>query len=401
MRFLLYLILIILNFLFGINNYPIVLVHGFMGWGENEMGGYSYWGGKNNYVKMLEDKGHKVLEVCVGPVSSNYERAIEMYYQLKGGQVDYGKIHSQKYKIIQKPSEKNYQGLYPEWSQDNPIHIIGHSMGGQTARMLDYLLSQEFFEDKDGLIKEKSELLGSSSKEYIYSITAISTPHNGTTLTEIITKTIPFIQYFIGIAGVVGTDFYNFDLEQWGFKRNLKESWSSYLYRMRNHISWKTKNIASWDLSLSGAEELNSLFQISSDIYYFSIITSTTMKKEKSDFHIPVKGTSIITRTRSKIIGSRNGYWSDGNKTTSEWYENDGVVNSISMKAPISKSNGSDATSKYDPKDLLITGQWYWIKIPRMDHWNIIGHLANKERKETSKSFFISHLNRLSDLPSR
>ena len=215
------------------------------------------------------------------------------------------------------------------------------------------------------------------------------------------TKTIPFIQYFIGIAGVVGTDFYNFDLEQWSFKRNSKESWSSYLYRMRNHNSWKTKNISSWDLSLSGAEELNSFLQISSDIYYFSIITSTTMKKENSDFHIPVKGTSIITRTRSKIIGSRNGYWPDGNMTTSEWYENDGVVNSISMKAPVSKSNGSDASSKYDPNDLLITGQWYWMKIPGMDHWNIIGHLANKERKEKSKSFFISHLNRLSDLPSR
>ena len=159
-------------------------------------------------------------------------------------------------------------------------------MGGQTARMLDYLLSQEFFEDQEGLIKEESELLGISLKGHIYSITAISTPHNGTTLTEIVTKTIPFIQYFVGIAGVVGTDFYNFDLEQWGFKRNVKESRSSYLYRMRNHSSWKTKNISSWDLSLSGAEKLNSLFQISSDIYCFSVITSTTMKKELSLIHI-------------------------------------------------------------------------------------------------------------------
>jgi triacylglycerol esterase/lipase EstA (alpha/beta hydrolase family) len=28
------------------NNYPIVLIHGFMGWGPNEMGGYRYWGGE-------------------------------------------------------------------------------------------------------------------------------------------------------------------------------------------------------------------------------------------------------------------------------------------------------------------------------------------------------------------
>ena len=129
-------------------------------------------------------------------------------------------------------------------------------MGGQTARMLDYLLSQEFFEDQEGLIKEESELLGLSSKGHIYSITAISTPHNGTTLAEIVTKTIPFIQYFVGIAGVVGTDFYNFDLEQWGFKRNVKESWSSYLYRMRNHSSWKTKNITEKSLFLFWAKSV-------------------------------------------------------------------------------------------------------------------------------------------------
>ena len=41
---------------------------------------------------------------------------------------------------MQKPAKKKYQGLYPQWSAKNPIHIIGHSMGGQTARMLDYLL---------------------------------------------------------------------------------------------------------------------------------------------------------------------------------------------------------------------------------------------------------------------
>ena len=26
------------------NNYPIVLIHGFIGWGPEEMGGYNYWG---------------------------------------------------------------------------------------------------------------------------------------------------------------------------------------------------------------------------------------------------------------------------------------------------------------------------------------------------------------------
>ncbi len=383
----------------SMNDYPIVLVHGFMGWGEDEMGGYSYWGGKNDYIKMMREKGFNIIETSVGPVSSNWERAIELYYQLKGGQVDYGKLHSEKFKIIQKPKEKFYKGKYPKWSEEYPIHIIGHSMGGQTARMLDYLLKQEFYIDQKTRLKEGSDLLGSSKTGYIKSITALSTPHNGTTLAEIVTKTIPFIQYFVGIAGVVGTNFYNFDLEQWGFSRKPNERWSNYIHRMRHHKAWNTKNISSWDLSLSGAEKLNNTLQLSSEIYYFSIVTSTTERKEKSQFHIPVKGTSIITRTRSKILGSRVGYWSDGRETGEDWYENDGVVNSISMITPISKENGADPSSKFSKEELLISGQWYWLKIDSMDHWNIIGHLVNKDRESRSRSFFLSHIKILRDLP--
>ena len=33
------------------NNYPIVLIHGFIGWGPEEMGGYNYWGGNYDYVE--------------------------------------------------------------------------------------------------------------------------------------------------------------------------------------------------------------------------------------------------------------------------------------------------------------------------------------------------------------
>ncbi|SVD25209.1 uncharacterized protein METZ01_LOCUS378063, partial [marine metagenome] len=178
-----------------------------MGWGPNEMGGYHYWGGKKDYVEMLELDGHVVFVVSVGPVSSNWERAIEVYYQLKGGQVDYGRNHSEKFNIIQKPEGKSYEAMYPEWDENHPIHIIGHSMGGQTARMLNYLLTQEIFEDEENKVREQSDLLGGAQRNLIKSITAISAPHNGTTLTEVVTKTIPFIQYFVGIAGVVGTQF--------------------------------------------------------------------------------------------------------------------------------------------------------------------------------------------------
>ena len=64
----------LINVLFGQNNYPIVLIHGFFGWGNDEMGNYRYWGGYKDIQKILEDNGYKVLNVSVGPISSNWDR---------------------------------------------------------------------------------------------------------------------------------------------------------------------------------------------------------------------------------------------------------------------------------------------------------------------------------------
>ena len=381
------------------NNYPIVLIHGFMGWGESEMGEYNYWGGKKDYIDLIRKNGSIVFELSVGPVSSNWDRAIEAYYQLKGGQVDYGKSHSKKYSIEQKPINKVYKGLYPKWNENNPIHIIGHSMGGQTARMLQYLLSQEFFTDESTNQKEESNILGNVHNRWIKSITSISTPHDGTTLTEIVTKTIPFIQYFVGVAGVIGTKFYDFDLSQWGFKMKNNESWTNYLNRMKQHSAWETRNISSWDLSLDGAMELNNRLQASAEVYYFSIVTSTTKKREFGPNHDPVGNTSILIKTRSKLLGSRSGYWADGSKTDSLWFENDGVVNTTSMYGPSTGINGPDPLMEYEKGDLLIPGQWYWQKIPNMDHWSIIGHLGNKRRVDKAEKMIIDHIELLKGLP--
>ena len=76
------------------NNNPIFLLHGFMGWGRDELGNYKYWGGKFDLEKYLQEQGFDVYTLSVGPVSSNWDRAIEAYYQIKGGDVDYGFNHS-------------------------------------------------------------------------------------------------------------------------------------------------------------------------------------------------------------------------------------------------------------------------------------------------------------------
>ena len=51
---------------FGQNQHPIILVHGFMGWGRDEMGSYRYWGGKNDIENELTKNGCEVIHKMLG-----------------------------------------------------------------------------------------------------------------------------------------------------------------------------------------------------------------------------------------------------------------------------------------------------------------------------------------------
>ena len=395
-----YLFSFFINILFSQNDFPIVLIHGFFGWGNDEMGNYRYWGGNKDIQKMYEENGFTVFNVSVGPISSNWDRAVEIYYQLKGGQVDYGFEHSKRYDLVQKPSDKKYKGLYPKWDKNHPVHLIGHSMGGQTARMLQYLLETELFENDSSTTNEKSDLLGLSRKDWISSITSLATPHDGSTLADIFTKTFPFIQYFIGLAGVVGTDFYDFDLSQWNLNRSPEESWANYVQKMRNHNAWKTKNISSWDLSLDGAAELNGYLNASPDIYYFSFVFSATSKDKSKGYHIPNDDVFLLIRSRAKLLGSRIIFKDDGSETDSTWWENDGIVNVRSMKGPTSGENGTDPIVPFVANDPLMQGQWYTFGPINLDHYQSVGHMLSKEKRLKLDSLYINHAKLLLSLPT-
>ena len=373
-----------------------------MGWGPDEMAGYKYWGGKNDITNYLKEQGFEVYTASVGPVSSNWDRAVELFYQIKGGQVDYGQDHAKTYGLIQKPEAKNFPGLYPDWDQNHPIHIIGHSMGGQTARMLQYLLESVFYLEEEKEQPEESTLLGYVHTGWITSITTISTPHNGTTLSDIITKGIPFLQDVMGVAAVVGNDFFDFDLQQWGFEKRREETWVAYFRRMREHKAWGTRNMCAWDVSLEGARSLNTLAPVSSNIYYFSYATSNTKLDSASGFHVPHKSMNLILWANARIMGRKKAYWTDGPATDSTWYENDGIVNTISQLGPTTGTDGEDHIVAYKAGKLLIPGQWYHIKTYNLDHKAFIGHgLKGDEKISEMLALFKDQCNLLQSLPAK
>ena len=129
------------------NNYPIILVNGFAGWGREEMLGVKYWGGVHDIQEDLKRNGYTVHTAAVGPVSSNWDRACELYAQISGGTVDYGAVHAEKHGHNR--FGRTYSGFAPNWSETNKVHLVGHSMGGQTIRTLVQLLKEGSFEEKN------------------------------------------------------------------------------------------------------------------------------------------------------------------------------------------------------------------------------------------------------------
>jgi len=113
---------------------PIVLAHGLFGFGRIGLGPLTFWAYFRGIPELLRSLGHRVLVTQVHPTAGIRRRAA-----LLGDRINRS---------------------FP----DQPVHIIGHSMGGLDARVL---LTDDTWEDR------------------ILSLTTIATPHLGSTLADV------------------------------------------------------------------------------------------------------------------------------------------------------------------------------------------------------------------------
>ena len=122
---------------------PIALIHGLFGWGEIT----PLWGAAPCYfpldeMRKLRPNG-KIVAVSVGAMSSIHDRACETFAQLYGMRTDYGARHAAECGHRRYGEDYTGRGLLQSWDADNPIHIVGHSFGGNTALTLISLLAQD------------------------------------------------------------------------------------------------------------------------------------------------------------------------------------------------------------------------------------------------------------------
>ena len=348
------------------NNYPVVLVHGFLGFGPEEFqhSGFNYWGGYGDIASHMQVyRGPRaVFAAAVGPVSSNWDRAADLYAQIKGGCVDYGKAHVATQGLpgqVQKPAGKCWAAnprdnpqawplaLYPQWDQDHPIHMIGHSQGGTTIRALIRLL-----EKGAGVGEGDGDLFKGGKTGWIRSVTTISAPHNGTTLTDAVFNVLPNVR--IPLRDVLG------------------------------------HRAAGWELAPDGAREFNLWAQTFPHIYYFSVgtvateggswccngtdraiapIQTTLFQYPRADmmpYFKPFAGEWIVPSAGQRGMGSYTVNLPERVRIDSDWFPNDGVVNTISMRAP-----GGHPARDYNGKP--VPGTWNFLgNYKGYDHFDIL-----------------------------
>lgn len=361
------------------NSYHIVLVHGFMGWGRDEVLGLKYWGGFTDYQQKLIEYGYPTHTAAVGPVSSNWDRACELYACIKGGTVDYGYVHSRKNGHAR--YGRTYPGLYPEWGSlttkgdVNKIHLIAHSMGGQTVRTLLQLLKEGSAEEQAETPSQLSPLF-TGKKSWVHSITTIASPHDGTTLADGLNIFDDFAKNFVAsLAAFTGAGsalLYDFKLDQWGLKRNPGESFSDYTKRVFDSSIWKNStDLANWDLSTDGARALNSWVKAQADVYHFSYSTRATVPSILTDNELPhVTAMTPLLHPFGIFLGSYTRHEPGRVIIDDSWKPNDGVVNTISQNGP--KIWSADKMINYNGTPQL--GTWNVMPVlDKTDHMDACG----------------------------
>ncbi|RLM99284.1 lipase-like [Panicum miliaceum] len=356
---------------------PIVLVHGIFGFGKGRLGGLSYFAG-------AEKKDDRVLVPDLGSLTSIHDRARELFYYLKGGQVDYGEDHSKA--CGHKRFGRIYPaGHYPVWDEQNPVHFVGHSAGAQVVRVLHQMLADKAFPGHD------------TSEDWILSLTSLSGALNGTTRTYYDGMLVEDGRSMRSICllqlcrlGVIVYDwldipwlknYYNFGFDHYEMSRR-KVGFSGLIDLLLGHSGpFASGDWILPDLTIQGSIKLNSRLRTFPNTFYFSYAT----KKTRKLFGITVPSSVLGVHPMLFLRVLQMCMWRHPQNAPlpykgyrdEDWEDNDGALNTISMthpRIPIEHPH----RFVVDDSDChpLQPGIWYY-KIIEADH---ILFIVNRER---------------------
>jgi len=345
----------------------------------------------------------------VGPLSSAWDRACELYAQLSGTVVDYGAAHSAKYghaRYGRDYSENGYGQLIPgyKWSETNKVNLVGHSFGGATSRLLISLLANGDDGEQAAAGDTCSELFKGHHENMVYSLTMMAAPSNGTTFIEANSDFTYLVANFassankvLGISMMKGV--YDFQLEHFGIYKDSNEYPSQTLDRVLKSDFLSHYDNAFADLTIDKALKLNErIGDLPDTIYYFSYYGNRTTENPITHNYVPTVRMYALLQPFGYTMGKYQnkytaGYYKDGymdNSTivevpqtyiTREWLASDGMVNVISGKVPGHYVDGVikyDDSITYSNQTEFKPGIWYVMPEQNFDHLGIVGGLFNE-----------------------
>ena len=368
------------------NKYPFIYVHGMLGWGQaigiDKLS--PYWGSTTgNLMNFLNGCGYESYSASVGPVSSAWDNACELYAQLTGTRVDYGKAHSEAH------GHERYGRAYKEplcqGFGERKFHLIGHSHGGQVIRLLAHLLTYGDETERNATDPaDVSPLFTGGKEDCIASITCICTPNNGSTFYRITEKyelihTIGrFSDFVMGIIGrtPLHGKYVDYQLEQFGLTPIKGEKKSDKLITAMNRVRDGEDYVLN-DLSMQGAYELNKLIEISKNIYYFAYPANGCVGENHCIENIKFPFLKYFGGLIISMGLPEDDY---GIKFDESWIDNDGLVNTPSAKNPVDEP-AKDFDGTMEP------GIWNIMPTLLCDHGAATGLLAKKKKIQ---SFYIN-----------
>ena len=402
----------------NLNSKHIVFVHGLFGWGPNEMSGYPYFGdGISAMEERLKTNGCpdiKLHAVSCGPVSSFHDRACEVFAQITGDKVDYnGKDGMHCTQAKHSDSNKDYSGkaLVPNWSEDNPVILIGHSAGAHTCLQLQQLLADKFWG-------------GNTNANWVEAVICISGVINGSTLPYMLgcdkssgLLTGPVgnfigtgVQILGGLNRGLARNLFDWDLQQWVGSETT--DLSNFIQKLENSQFAKGKDNLAYDLTLQGCKEANERFKTNNNTYYLSVVTEQTFglgffqRELPGLFMNPVLTSGAFYQAAVVDFDDSNKpieNWDTGDLTINKWRENDGAVSSISQRFPFTGGLHPVGLEGFMNRTIN-KGNWYYEKAESitgksMDHLDVVfGHVTDPSLGDAHRFLYTQLCDRLCTL---
>ena len=380
--------------------YPYVLVPGMSGWGDTSSlnKALPYWGfAKVDIARVLNARGYETHAASVSPLGSAWDRTCELYAQLTGTRVDYGKAHSERF------GHKRYGRVYDKplidgWGQKDArgqvrkVNLISHSFGGVSLRMLAVLLEDGCAEEReattDGTL---SPLFEGGHSGWIFSITTLCAPHNGTDLQFALPMWFSrFLQtaYYevshIAANVPVLRQVYDAQLEHFG----VGEKGSFFGIREFRRFKDSGDNVF-YDVGVDGSHRINRSLRTVGDVYYFSFAVCGT-KENRSGSQTPRPRVMMkALLPMAYYMGTHTEVTPDGIVVDESWQANDGVVNTRSSRAP-----AEEPSVEFDPSHIE-KGVWNVMPLIEGSHSSVIGWFHDQK---STMPLFCRHVRRIEAL---